>query len=109
VSPFPKRNVALNEAMACCRPVIASDTVGAAVDLIDPDRNGWVVPSGDIKALQNVLAAAAGMNRDGLRNLGEHSARIIKDWSIPRQVEAIVTCLRRVAGRPVERSQRVAA
>jgi len=41
----------VNEAMAAGIPVIASDRVGSAAELIEPGKNGFIVPVGDIKAL----------------------------------------------------------
>jgi glycosyltransferase involved in cell wall biosynthesis len=41
----------VNEAMAAGTPVISSDRVGAAIELIDSGRNGFLVPVGDVEAL----------------------------------------------------------
>lgn len=48
--------VAVNEALACGSPVIASDAVGAAHDLIQ-EGEGVVVPAGDVGALTAALLA----------------------------------------------------
>jgi glycosyltransferase involved in cell wall biosynthesis len=47
----------VNEAMACGRPVIVSDTVGCGPDLVSPE-NGWVVPLDDDAALRATLIKA---------------------------------------------------
>ena len=41
----------VNEAMACGLPVIVSDRVGSAPDLVREGRNGFVVPAGDADSL----------------------------------------------------------
>lgn len=45
----------VNEAMAAGTPVIASDRVGSAAELIEPGKNGLIVPVGDIKALATAI------------------------------------------------------
>lgn len=45
------------EALACGVPVIASEDTGMK-DLIDPGRNGMVLPTGDLDALTDAIAAA---------------------------------------------------
>jgi glycosyltransferase involved in cell wall biosynthesis len=45
----------VNEAMACGRPVIASDAVGCAPDLIDATTTGLTYPVGDIEALARAI------------------------------------------------------
>jgi glycosyltransferase involved in cell wall biosynthesis len=43
--------VAVNEALACGCPVVVTDAVGAAEDLVQDGRDGRIVPTGDISAL----------------------------------------------------------
>jgi glycosyltransferase involved in cell wall biosynthesis len=85
--------LALNEAMACSRAVLASDRVGAAVDLICSGENGWIFSSEDESALVACLKQAIGQGREGLKRMGQVSRSIIADWSIDRQVDAITTAV----------------
>jgi glycosyltransferase involved in cell wall biosynthesis len=50
--------VVVNEALACGTPVIASDAVGAAEDLIRNGIDGRVIPAGDVRALATAMATA---------------------------------------------------
>lgn len=43
--------VVVNQAMAAGLPVLASDQVGAACDLVEPGGNGLIFPAGDVEAL----------------------------------------------------------
>lgn len=45
-----------NEAMACGLPIVVSDAVGCAPDLVIPGRTGEVHPLGDVEALADALA-----------------------------------------------------
>jgi glycosyltransferase involved in cell wall biosynthesis len=47
--------VVVNESLACDTPVIASDAVGAAEDLIRDGVNGRIYPAGDVRALAETL------------------------------------------------------
>jgi len=49
--------VVVNEALACGCPVLASDAVGAAVDLVRDGIDGWIVPADDPEALARALVA----------------------------------------------------
>lgn len=51
--------VVVNQALACGAAVICSDAVGAARDLIEPDVNGLLVPTGDISALAHAMRRLA--------------------------------------------------
>jgi glycosyltransferase involved in cell wall biosynthesis len=53
-SPF-----AVAEAMACARPVVTTDSTGAA-EWIRPGRSGWIVPARSAEHLAEALAQAAG-------------------------------------------------
>ena len=50
----------LNEAMQFGKPVIATDAVGVAYDLIEEGRNGFLVPERDEHALYKKLKLLVG-------------------------------------------------
>ncbi|MBD2028208.1 glycosyltransferase family 4 protein [Leptolyngbya sp. FACHB-711] len=47
--------VVVNQALGAGLPIICSDAVGAAPDLVEPGVNGAIVPAGDAKALYSAL------------------------------------------------------
>lgn len=47
--------LAINEAMACGRPVIVSDTCGAAADMVKNNENGFIFKAGDENDLYNCM------------------------------------------------------
>jgi glycosyltransferase involved in cell wall biosynthesis len=57
-SSYEPWGLVLNEAMACGRPVLASDAVGAARDLVQPGVTGWLYPAGDSRELELALEEA---------------------------------------------------
>ncbi|WP_118829968.1 glycosyltransferase family 4 protein [Salinibacter ruber] len=72
--------LAVNEAMACGRPVVVSERVGCTPDLVD-ETNGRVVPPDDADALACALDELLA-NQDHLQSMGRRSAKRIEDWSI---------------------------
>ena len=52
--------VVINEALGAGLPVIASDRVGAAHDLVIPDENGYLFPAGDSGELAACIKKLAG-------------------------------------------------
>ena len=72
--------LALNEAMASGRPVIAGSRVGGARDLIEPDC-GWIFPSGDLDALTAVLRTPLSLGREGLAARGRAAQVRSETWS----------------------------
>jgi len=68
----------LNEAMYFKKPVIATDAVGAASDMIDEGKNGFIVPEKDSPALARAMDKI--LEDDGLRlKMSQKSYEIIKD------------------------------
>jgi glycosyltransferase involved in cell wall biosynthesis len=53
--PSETWGLAINEAMACGRPVIVSDKCGAAADMIKDNENGFVFKAGDENDLYNCM------------------------------------------------------
>lgn len=54
-SRFEPWGLVVNEAMNAARPIVVSDRVGAAADLVADGDNGIVYPSGDVAALAAAL------------------------------------------------------
>ena len=72
--------LAVNEALCLGRPVIVSDHVGCAADLVEPGRNGLIFPAGNIDALVAALRDALS-DRKRLVRWGEEGRRIVARYS----------------------------
>jgi len=91
--------VVVNEAAACGLPLVLSDQVGAAHDLLRDGENGMLVPVGD------VAAAAAALRRlaedpELRRAEGAHSREIMRDWGYEPSVESFVAVIRDAIASP---------
>jgi glycosyltransferase involved in cell wall biosynthesis len=85
----------VNEAMASGLPIIASDHVGAAADLVIPGETGDVYRSGDAEGLARVLRPL--IERPDLRaRLAGGAVRRIALYHPSRTAEGIVTAVRAV-------------
>lgn len=82
----------VNEAMNFGLPLVVSERVGAAPDLVEPGGNGLLFPADDPEALAGCLRALAA--DPGLRaRLGARSLARVTEWSAP---DAAETTLRAV-------------
>ena len=88
--------LALNEAMATGRAIIASSKVGGARDLIQPGINGWIFKSGDRRALEGALGQAADCGLGGLAAMGNAARALSERWSTEKSAraihDAVLTC-----------------
>jgi glycosyltransferase involved in cell wall biosynthesis len=88
--------LALNEAMASGRAVIASTKVGAACDLIHSGEDGWMFESDNRAALEQVLRQAVDRGRPGLHAMGGVAQAGSKRWSTEESArrieEAVLAC-----------------
>ena len=82
----------VNEAMCFGLPVIVSDQVGAAGDLVREGVNGFVYPSGQVSALTAHLKLLVSDNARRQR-MGEASRQLIERWSYREDVQGILECL----------------
>ena len=90
--------VVVNEAAACGLPLVLSDRVGAAHDLLEDGRNGSLVPAGDhVAAAAAISALAADPVRR--RAAGQASRELMRGWGYEPSIENLVSVARRVAGR----------
>jgi glycosyltransferase involved in cell wall biosynthesis len=80
----------VNEALDYGLPVITTDEVGAADDLIDSGVNGLVVPTGSRQALADAMRRVAGWTPELRRRCARHSRDKLAAWSLDRTVEGFV-------------------
>lgn len=99
-SSFEPWGLVLNEAMCFSLPVIASDQVGAAADLVRDGVNGFTYPVGNVEALadrlQKILA-----DEQAREEMGKQSYMIINRWGIEEDVEGVLKALKSVASRRI--------
>lgn len=89
--------VVVNEAMACALPVLLSDQVGAAYDLLEEGRNGFMIPAGDINAWSKALCAMMDMPTAELERMGANSRDIVRPWTHEQNVINVLECLKLVS------------
>lgn len=77
----------INEAMCFGLPIVAADQVGAAIDLVQPGRNGYTFPVGQVDELARVLNLV--LENEAGKRLGQASAAIIQKWGLDEDVAAI--------------------
>ena len=98
LSDWEPWGVVVNEAAACGLPLVLSEHVGAAADLLVDGVNGFLVPPGDIRAAADALRRLATDER--LREqAGARSRELIRDWGYEPSVESFVDTVREAAGR----------
>ena len=88
----------MNEAGACGLPLVLSDRVGAAFDLLEDGRNGVLVPVDDVDAAGSALGELAA-DPERRRGMGAASREIVADWGYEPSIERLIRVVRRVAGR----------
>lgn len=90
--------VVVNEAMCCGCPVIASDRVGAARDLIAPVCPEFIFPCGDVGALAALLENAV-TDLSRLRAPGERGVAHMRTWSPERNITGTMDAIERAVSR----------
>lgn len=96
-SRFEPWGLVVNEAMNAAKPIIASDRVGAAADLVHSGVNGLLYASGNA----NQLAAALAQLHDAppLREqMGQGSRSRIDDWNFAADRQGLLAALAAVCG-----------
>jgi glycosyltransferase involved in cell wall biosynthesis len=96
--------VVVNEAMCCGCPVIASDRVGAARDLIAPVCAEMIYPCGNIDALASILRSVA-VDRARLEALARACNLHIRSWSPEKNISATIEAVRVAVSRLGRSSQ----
>lgn len=84
--------LAINEAMATGKAIIASDKVGCAVDLVKEDINGYVFKKHDQKSLQEKISLLV-QQPELIEKFGVQSKKIIQNWTFEHQVKQFIKVL----------------
>jgi glycosyltransferase involved in cell wall biosynthesis len=91
--------LAINEAMASRRAVIASTKVGGARDMVRHGVNGWVFEAGNSTQLAGALREALACERETLRGIAEAAERDSAQWSIEAAATGIERAVAQFAGK----------
>jgi len=83
--PSPK---AMNEAMNFELPIIVTDVVGTAYDLVEDGENGFIVKVGDVDTIAEKIDYL-NKNRAVAKAMGKKSWEIVKDWNFQKDVKGI--------------------
>lgn len=86
----------LNEAAAAGMVLVASDAVGAARELVEDGRNGFVVPAGDVGALHDALVRVAS-DDDFRRRAAGRSRELEATFTPERWAEAVASLVEDLA------------
>ena len=81
------------EGLAAGLPVIATDRMGAALDLIQPGHNGWIIKAGSKAALATALQEAMSLQPTQRQSMSERSAKIIEKHSLAHGVAVWLTAM----------------
>jgi glycosyltransferase involved in cell wall biosynthesis len=96
-SHFEPWGLVINEAMNAGKPVIVSDFVGAAPDLVQTGRNGWIFEHGNVPALAHCLQQA--ITRPDLTAMGKRGLEIISRWDYNADLAGFQAALTAVCAR----------
>jgi glycosyltransferase involved in cell wall biosynthesis len=87
----------VNEAMNFGLPLVLSDKVGCAEDLVQPGKNGFIVPSDDVQSLADRLGVL--VYDSNLRAcFGARSREIIDAWNCDVAVRGIIEAVEAAVG-----------
>jgi glycosyltransferase involved in cell wall biosynthesis len=89
--------VVINQAMAAGLPIISTDAVGAALDLVENGCNGVRVPAGDVDALYGAMETVA-LNPPLARQWGDRSQQIARGITPEAGAEKWVQVFERIRG-----------
>jgi len=92
MGPGETWGLALNEAMACGKPVVASDKAGGATDLIKDGVNGFIIHDNDTTRFEQFLQAALN-DKEILLPMGKASEAMIHNFSFENITASIASLL----------------
>jgi glycosyltransferase involved in cell wall biosynthesis len=85
--------VVVNEAAACGLPLVLSERVGAARDLLREGENGFLVPADDVSAAAEALGRLAG-DPELRQRMGARSRELAQSFGYEPSVENLLAAVR---------------
>ena len=73
--------IAVNEALCFALPAIVSEEVGAGVDLVLPEENGYSFPAAVTDELANRMQRFLDLSPEEKLRMGERSQELMRQWS----------------------------
>ncbi len=92
--------IVVNEAMNFSLPLVVTDKVGSARDLVQSGKNGLVVPAGNVDALEAALEDLVA-HPERRREYGRESLEIVSAWHYGLAVDGIVAATKAASGRDI--------
>jgi len=80
-SDFEPWALVVHEAVSAGLPVIASERVGAAVHLVQPNYNGFIFGSGDAESLASLMLRVSAMSDSRLEAMSQASYKMSQQFS----------------------------
>jgi glycosyltransferase involved in cell wall biosynthesis len=90
--------IVVNEAAAFGLPLVLTEGVGAAADLLFPGDNGELVRSGDVDGQARAIAKLAA-DAELRRRYGQHSREVVASWGYEPSVATFAAAVKRAAAR----------
>jgi glycosyltransferase involved in cell wall biosynthesis len=90
--------VVVNEAAASGLPLVLSNRVGAAYDLLRDGENGFLVPAENVGAAAGAIRKLA-EDAELRRRMGARSRELVRAWSYDASVESFVAAVREATAR----------
>jgi len=92
ISSYDASPKALNEALNFSLPVLCSDGVGTAKDLVKEGGNGSIVSCGDTNAMADFIKFLS-HNEKVAKEMGENSKNIVKSWTPEKDALGVLGAL----------------
>lgn len=81
--------LAVNEASACERPILVSNKVGCAIDLVKNNKNGFIFDAGNTNDFCEKLNKMLSEKNISLKEMGVNSKKIIENWNFNKICQAL--------------------
>ena len=82
----------INEAMNAARPIVASDAVGAARDLVQHGQTGFVYPVGNVARLKDCLQILLD-DRERRVQMGARARALVDGWGVDATLGGVRTAI----------------